>query len=168
MTRESLLARRPWFGPPSASALSSCSRLDCVLGAGDTVATQGDAAPVRVEAARCGGGLSGGRVGLPREMPRLSRGPEPTPEAVTSCSTRQVRSQFLPLPSWAPEQDGTVCGRESLTGPSGGGWADAPVGSAHACVHGGTIHGGHRGKQPSCPLTGEELNRTCPGRAGGY
>lgn len=60
--------------------------------------------------------------------------PEPTPEAVTSCPTSQVMIQLLPLPSWAPGQDGTVCRRESLTGPSGGGWADAPVGSAHACV----------------------------------
>ncbi|CAI9164888.1 unnamed protein product [Rangifer tarandus platyrhynchus] len=38
-----------------------------------------------------------------------------------------VMTQFLPSPRWAPGRDGTVCGRESLTGPSGGRRMDAPV-----------------------------------------
>lgn len=166
MTRESLLAHRPWFGPLLASSLSSCSWLDRILGAGDTAATQEDASPVLVEEVLCEGGLSGGRVGLPREIQWLSRGPRTHARGSAFLLHHQVMTQFLPLPSWAPGQDGTVCRRESLTGPSGGGWVDARMGSEYACVHGGTIHGRHRGKQPNCPLTREELNRTCP--AGGY
>ena len=155
MTRESLLARRPWFGPPSASALSSCSWLDCVLGAGDTVATQEDAAPFRVEEARCEGGLSRGRVGLPHETQRLSRGPR----AHTRGSDLLLhQAGYEPVPAFAElgsrtRRDGLRAGEPH--------WAQRGRLGRHphgfctpVCVHGGTIHGGHRGKQPNCPLTG--------------
>lgn len=79
--------------------------------------------------------------------------PEPTPKLVTSFSTCQILNQFLPSPYLAPEQDGTVWAGEHL-------WTQlGKLGRRlqwilHTCVHGGTIHSGHRWKQPNCTLMG--------------
>ena len=169
MAREALPARRPWFAPLLASSLSSCSWLDRVLGAGDTAATREDACPVLVEEALREGGLSGGRVGLPREMQWLSRGPR---AHARGSDFLPHQPGYDPVPAFAELGSGTR--RDSLQAGEPH-WAQRgrlggrPRGfCTRVCVHGGTIHGRHRGKQLTCPLTWEELNRTCPTRAGGY
>lgn len=154
----------PWFGPLSASALSSCSWLGASWGL-RTPRRLGKTQPLSLGEKRCvREGFQEEELGSHARCSGCHGAPEPVPGAVTSCSTCQVMTQFLPSPRWAPGGDRTVCGRESLTGPSGGRRTDAPgVLHTHVCSW---RHEPQRAES-NCPLTREELNSACPGRAGG-